>query len=138
MKPILEGVRRALEEVVDPCSVTAGAPLSVVDMGLVSDLVVGDDGSVSLSMRATSAMCTMIACIMKDAENRLAQVNGVTRVEITLRSSGAIWTEADMTEKGRRALAARREQSRAEVGVRPHEWKTRRRPAMHSADESVS
>jgi metal-sulfur cluster biosynthetic enzyme len=137
MKPVSERVMSALEEVVDPCSITAGAPLSVVDMGLVSDLVVGDEGRVSLSMRATSAMCTMIAGIMKDAENRLVQIEGVTRVEITLHS-GAIWTEADMTEKGRRALAARREKSRAEVAVRPHEWKTRRRPAMNSAEESIS
>jgi len=127
----------ALEEVIDPCSVTAGAPLSVVDMGLVSRLVVGEDGSVTLDMRATSAMCTMIASIMKDAEQRLARVEGVTTAEVTLRG-GEIWTEADMTEKGRRALAARRERSRAEVAVRPHEWKTRRQPSTKSAEPSVS
>jgi metal-sulfur cluster biosynthetic enzyme len=127
----------ALEQVVDPCSVTAGAPLSVVDMGLISDLRVGEDGRVSLRMRATSAMCTMIGGIMKDAEDRLARVEGVTGVEITLHS-GAIWTEADMTEKGRRALEARRARSRTEVAVRPHEWKTRRRPSMTASEPSIN
>jgi metal-sulfur cluster biosynthetic enzyme len=136
MRGVEERVMSALEEVVEPCSITAGAPLSVVDMGLVSDVVVGEDGDVSLSMRATSAMCTMIAGIMKDAENRLARVDGVTRVEVTLHS-GAIWTEADMTEKGRRVLATRRERSRLEVAVRPHEWKTRRRPDTTPTEPSI-
>jgi metal-sulfur cluster biosynthetic enzyme len=137
MSAIEERVMSALEEVIDPCSVTAGAPLSVVDMGLVSHLVVGEDGSVTLDMRATSAMCTMIAGIMKDAEERLARVEGVTTARVTLHG-GAVWTEADMTEKGRRALAARRERSRAEVAVRPHEWKTRRQLSTKSAESSIS
>ena len=125
MSALRERVMEGLEDVIGPCSVTAGAPLSVVDMGLLNELYVDEDGVVRVSMRATSAMCTMIAGIMKVAEERLARVQGVTRVEITL-SSGAIWTEADMTERGRRILAARRERSRAEVTVRPHEWKTRK------------
>jgi metal-sulfur cluster biosynthetic enzyme len=137
MNALHDRVTSALEEVVDPCSVTAGAPLSVLDMGLVSDLVVGEAGAVSLSMRATSAMCTMIAGIMKDAERRLAAVPGVTRVEITLKG-GDIWTEADMTEKGRRALAARRERSRIEVAVRPHEWKTRSRSSRTPSEAPMS
>jgi metal-sulfur cluster biosynthetic enzyme len=137
MKSIDQRVMSALDEVIDPCSVTAGAPLSVVDMGLVSDLVVSEEGGVSLQLRATSAMCTMIAGIMKDAEQRLARVEGITTVHVTLHG-GTIWTEADMTEKGRSALAARRQRSRAEVAVRPHEWKTRRQPSPRSAEPSVS
>ncbi len=124
MSTLHDRVMEGLEDVIDPCSVTAGAPLSVVDMGLVNELTVDETGSVYLSMRATSAMCTMIAGIMKVAEERLARVEGVTQVTIKL-CSGAIWTEADMTERGRRTLAARRERSRTEIAVRPHEWKTR-------------
>jgi len=124
MSTLHDRVMEGLEEVIDPCSITAGAPLSVVDMGLINELSVDEEGMVRLSMRATSAMCTMIAGIMKVAEERLARVEGVTQVEINL-CSGAIWTEADMTERGRQTLAARRERSRVEVSVRPHEWKTR-------------
>jgi metal-sulfur cluster biosynthetic enzyme len=136
MSSLHDRVMRGLEEVIDPCSVTAGAPLSVVDMGLVNELSVGEEGVVRVSMRATSAMCTMIAGIMKIAEDRLARVEGVTRVEIKL-CSGAIWTEADMTERGRRILQARRERSRAEVTVRPHEWKTRQ-PRSAAASDAPS
>jgi metal-sulfur cluster biosynthetic enzyme len=140
MSALRDRVMEGLEDVIDPCSVTAGAPLSIVDMGLLNELCVDDDGAVRVSMRATSAMCTMIAGIMKVAEERLARVEGVTRVEVQL-CSGGIWTEADMTERGRRILAARRERSRVEVAVRPHEWKTRKlRPAAVSEAprESIS
>jgi metal-sulfur cluster biosynthetic enzyme len=136
MSALRDRVMKGLEEVIDPCSVTAGAPLSVVDMGLINELAVSEDGAVRISMRATSAMCTMIAGIMKVAEERLASVEGVTCVDVTL-CSGAIWTEADMTEHGRQILMARRERSRAEITVRPHEWKTRlRRPAATSESTS--
>ena len=128
---------QGLEEVIDPCSVTAGAPLSVVDMGLLNELSVDKDGVVRVSMRATSAMCTMIAGIMRDAEDRLARLEGVTRVEIKL-CSGGIWTEADMTEHGRRTLAARRERSRVEVAVRPHEWKARQRRSPESLEAPLA
>jgi len=136
MSTLHDRVIEGLEEVIDPCSITAGAPLSVVDMGLINELSVDEEGMVRLSMRATSAMCTMIAGIMKVAEERLAHVEGVTQVEIKL-CSGAIWTEADMTERGRQTLAARRERSRVEVAVRPHEWKTRQ-PRSAAPSEAPS
>ena len=137
MNTLLDRVTNALEEVIDPCSVTAGAPLSVVDMGLIDALSVGADGVVRLAMRATSAMCTMIAGMMKVAEERLALVEGVTRVDVKL-CSGAIWTEMDMTERGRQVLLARRERSRMEVTIRPHEWKTRLRRASVASESPAT
>jgi metal-sulfur cluster biosynthetic enzyme len=125
MSGLEERVRAALGDVVDPCSITAGAPLSVVDMGMITDVSVDDQGAVSIGMRATSAMCTMIAGIMKVAEDRIATVAGVTAVQVKL-SSGPVWTEADMTEQGRSILNSRRARSRREYAVKPHEWKTRK------------
>jgi metal-sulfur cluster biosynthetic enzyme len=97
-------------------------------MGMVTALEVMDDGVVLITMRATSAMCTVIASIMKSVEDAVAVVAGVTEVRVTLRSDSQ-WTEAALSEKGRRILEDRRAQSRSEVQVRPHEWKTRVRPA---------
>jgi metal-sulfur cluster biosynthetic enzyme len=124
MNGLEERVQAALEDVIDPCSVTAGSPLSVVDMGMITGLSADDEGRVRVGMRATSAMCTMIAGIMKVAEDRISQVEGVTRVDVTLQS-GPMWTEADMTDRGRSTLNARRAASRASRPVKPHEWKTR-------------
>jgi metal-sulfur cluster biosynthetic enzyme len=125
MNGLKERVLTALADVTDPCSVSAGAPLSVIDMGLVTGVDVDEKGIVRIGMRATSAMCTMIAGIMKVTEDRIAEVEGVAGVAVTL-GSGPIWTEADMTDRGRTILNARRQQSRGEIRVRPHEWKTRR------------
>ena len=124
MNRLEERVQAALEDVIDPCSVTAGSPLSVVDMGMITALSADEAGRVSIGMRATSAMCTMIAGIMKVAEDRVCQVEGVTSVDVTLQS-GPMWTEADMTDRGRTALNARRAASLASRPVKPHEWKTR-------------
>lgn len=124
MNRLEERVQAALEDVIDPCSVTAGSPLSVVDMGMITALSADEAGRVSIGMRATSAMCTMIAGIMKVAEDRVGQVEGVTSVNVTLQS-GPMWTEADMTDRGRTALNARRAASRTSRPVKPHEWKTR-------------
>jgi metal-sulfur cluster biosynthetic enzyme len=125
MSALPDRVRSALEDVIDPCSRTAGTPLSVIDMGLLLDLKVSDAGDVELSMRATSAMCTMIAGIMKEVEERIAAVPGVSSVRVELKS-GSFWTESEMTEKGRKALETRRQRAREEIAIKPHEWKSRR------------
>jgi metal-sulfur cluster biosynthetic enzyme len=125
MSSLREAVSAALEDVVDPCSISAGAPLSIIDMGMVLDLAVDASGAVSICIRPTSAMCTMIAGIMKGVEERVASVDGVTSVHVALKSD-SVWTEADLSANGRRILEARRSRSRSEVQVKPHEWKTRR------------
>ncbi|MDB6091708.1 MAG: hypothetical protein JWN85_4492 [Gammaproteobacteria bacterium] len=125
MNTLRDKVVASLADVVDPCSISAGAPLSVLDMGLVTELKVNAAGVVTISMRPTSAMCTMIAGIMKGVEETVASIEGVTGVHVLL-NSDTIWTEADLSERGRRVLEARRQRSRGEVQVKPHEWKTRR------------
>jgi metal-sulfur cluster biosynthetic enzyme len=124
MNALVPRVYEALHAVIDPCSVTACAPISVVDMGMVMDVTADEAGAVHITMRPTSAMCTMIAGIMKGVEEHIGALEGVSRVEVSL-LGGEVWTEADMTERGRSVLAARRDRSKREVTVRPHEWKTR-------------
>ena len=132
MSALKERVLEALGSVVDPCSISAGAPLSVIDMGLVTALSVDDAGEVTIAMRPTSAMCTMIAGIMKCVEEAVTRVPGIDKVQVSL-NSDTLWTEADMSEEGRRILGARRQLSRREVQVRPHEWKTRKGARMSPA-----
>jgi metal-sulfur cluster biosynthetic enzyme len=129
MSALRQSVTEALGRVFDPCSLSAGAPLSVVDMGLITELTVDDAGVVTIAMRPTSGMCTLIAGIMTDVEETVARVPGVSGVRVSL-NGDTTWTETDLSENGRRILEARRQRSRAEVPVRPHEWKTRRTRAM--------
>ena len=123
MNVSIESVRARLGEVYDPCSVAAGAPLSVVDMGMVTDITV-NDGHVSVALRPTSPMCTMIACIMEAVNDRVAGLDGVKAVDVRSDCS-TMWTEACLTSAGRAKIAARRAQSRKEVPVSPQAWRGR-------------
>lgn len=125
MNPLEEKVRRALAAVFDPCSVAANAPLSILDMGMVTSLEVGEDGGVSIAIRATTLMCTLIACIGEAVEKAIREVPGVTVVEVRIDGAASDWTEASMTEAGRRILAERRRRSLEISPVRPQAWRDR-------------
>lgn len=126
-----EQVRGVLAGIFDPCSVAARTPLSVLDMGLVSAITIEADGRVGVVMRPTTPLCTMLACLMKAAEEGLRALPGVTAVEVRA-EAGAGWSEAEISDQGRRLLAARRQRSREEVGVQPQQWRTQPRPAPSS------
>jgi metal-sulfur cluster biosynthetic enzyme len=119
---LADAVLDALDSVSDPCSIATRRPLSIVELGLLVDLDVGDEGDVRVTLRATSPSCMLIGSIMQAAEERIAAVGGVRGVEIELDPSSD-WTPDRMTSAGRaklesaRARAARRLARRA---ARPH------------------
>lgn len=118
----------ALATVFDPCSVQANAPLSVVDMGLVLGVEVQGDGVVSLRIRPTSQWCTMIGSIMQGIEDRVGAVPGVREVRIDI-DRETMWSEAELTPRGKDILYGVRARSRAAVPVRRQQWKERLQPA---------
>ena len=76
-------VRAALAAVHDPCSVAAGRPLSLVDMGLLLDARL-DAGTLRVSFAVTFAGCTMAPHFLRAAEAELAKLPQVTRVVATV------------------------------------------------------
>lgn len=72
-------VRAALAGVYDPCSVAAGRPLSLVDMGLLLDARL-DDKTLSIRFAVTFAGCTMAPHFLRAAEAELMKLPGVDRV----------------------------------------------------------
>ncbi len=72
-------VRVALADVYDPCSVAAGRPLSLVDMGLFLDARL-DAGTLHVRFAVTFAGCTMAPHFLRAAETELARLPGVERV----------------------------------------------------------
>ncbi len=92
----------ALDEIIDPCSISVGVPMGVREMGLVRRLEVGEDGVVEIDLRMTSPGCHMGALVFEPSIiDRLMQIPGVTDVRIDfLEPTG--WSEADI-EPGRRA-----------------------------------
>ncbi len=124
MNELEKAVARALEKVYDPCSVSTGAQISIVDMGLVTGIAVDAQGRARIGVRTTSAMCTLVGSIAQAAETEALKVPGITEAVVEADARPG-WTEESMTEHGRMLLESRRERSRREVPVRPREWETR-------------
>jgi len=117
-------VEAALAVVYDTCSVQASAPLSIINMGLVTRVEIDAGGAVRIGMRATSPWCTMLGCIMETVENTVRALDGVSAVVVEIDASST-WSEADLTTEGKAILGAVRTRSRAAVPVRRRQWQER-------------
>ncbi len=80
---LVAAARTALDAVPDPCSVAAGAPLGLEEMGLVKDLDIDDAGRAEVALRLTSPSCLMHGYFIDEIEGHLLQVEGVNEVAIS-------------------------------------------------------
>src|SRR5437016_7791139 len=76
-RPTIEEVWRMLEAVVDP-----ELHSSIVDLGMVRDVTVDEDGLVEVLIALTIAACPLRNQIEGDVESRLRGLPGVTGVEV--------------------------------------------------------
>jgi metal-sulfur cluster biosynthetic enzyme len=119
-----EDIRGALQQVCDPCSIAANAPLSILDMGLIRGWSIDPNGNLLVRMGLTSASCTMSPHMVKAAQELLAAVPGITSARVEV-DPEFFWTPDHMTERGRELLQARREASRVNTEVMPQQWRSR-------------
>ena len=100
VRPGAERYWRALKEVLDP-----ELPISVVDMGLIYDIVEGDTGPghLSVTMTFTATACPCMELMLMDVEERLLEAEGVEDVAIEVVWDPP-WTRAMITEEGRATL----------------------------------
>jgi metal-sulfur cluster biosynthetic enzyme len=104
MKPDESAVRDALDSIKDPCSISVGAPLGLIEMGLVTGVRVGDDGHVAVDIRLTSPGCMMgILYFDSEIKRRLGAMAGVTSVEVG-RTHDLSWSEDDISAHGQELL----------------------------------
>lgn len=83
-------IRAVLDTIHDPCSIAAGRPVSVLDMGLVRDWTL-DSGTLTVTFCVTFAGCTMAPHFVQAAAQGLALIDGVDRVE-TVIDTDFVWT----------------------------------------------
>lgn len=103
-----EAVRAVLDEIIDPCSVVAGAPAGIVAVGLVRHLRVtesADGARVEARIGVTEPGCMMGASFVVRARERLEALPGVAAVDIQLDHAGD-WDPADIDPAYARRLAA--------------------------------
>jgi metal-sulfur cluster biosynthetic enzyme len=85
-----DAIRDALGRVFDPCSVAAGRPTSILDMGLVLDWKMCGD-ALSIRFAVTFAGCTMAPHFVEAACAELRRIPGIRSVDASL-DTAHVWT----------------------------------------------
>ncbi len=80
--PSREEVLACLDKVMDPCSAASASPMSIVEMGLIRDLQIGDDGRILVGLRLTSPSCYMVSYMATHARQYIGALAGVSHVEV--------------------------------------------------------
>ncbi|MBU3700018.1 MAG: phenylacetate-CoA oxygenase subunit PaaJ [Candidatus Kapabacteria bacterium] len=93
-----QDVLDALHKVHDPEIPT----ISVVDMGIITDVVVADDDHVSVTMTPTFVGCPAIDVMRSDVEAAVRGL-GVQNVQVSV-TFDVPWTTNRLTDRGRAAL----------------------------------
>lgn len=78
-------------------------PINIVDLGLVYDVRVEDDGAVEVDMTLTTMGCPVQDMIQSDAELAVMRVDGVSRVNVEIIWSPP-WGMDKVTDDGRKQL----------------------------------
>ncbi len=76
-------VLRCLDEIQDPCSVAAGTPMGLAEMGLVGSVRISPSGDVEIDLRLTSPFCHMIGFMKTEAMAKVGALEGVRGVTVT-------------------------------------------------------
>src|SRR5437762_3182756 len=100
-RPTIEEVWRMLEAVIDP-----ELHSSVVDLGMVRDVAVDEEGLISVEIALTIASCPLRSQIEGDVESRLRGLPGATGVEIRTTAMSAP-ERANLMAKARKQAAER-------------------------------
>ncbi|MCT2559576.1 iron-sulfur cluster assembly protein [Tsuneonella sp. YG55] len=106
MPDLAQAIRTTLDEIKDPCSLAAGTPLGLSEMGLVKDVAVGPAGEVRIDLRLTSPFCHMIGFFKAEAMRLVGGLPGVTSVELHA-DNGLDWSPNDIAPEARALRAAR-------------------------------
>jgi metal-sulfur cluster biosynthetic enzyme len=96
--PSEDQVLTVLKEVEDP-----EIGVNVVDLGLIYNVDIGDEGDVDVSMTLTAPGCPMHDTIARAAEMAIETLPDVKEVHVTMVWNPP-WTPDRLTEEGRRLL----------------------------------
>jgi ATP-binding protein involved in chromosome partitioning len=103
--PTPDDVLTALRGVIDP---ELGS--DIVELGMAQAAVVGDDGTVTVTIALTTAGCPLRAQLQRDVRSRVGSLSGVTKVELE-------WTEMTPEQKTTAMAKARFNVSQREEDI---------------------
>lgn len=93
-----EEILEALKVVRDP-----EIPVNVVDLGLIYNLEIGEEGDVDIEMTLTSPGCPVQDMIQADTELAAMKVEGVQKVKVEFVWTPP-WSPQKMTEDGKKQM----------------------------------
>ena len=97
-----DAVRAAIAGVVDPCSRLHGTDLSLLDLGMVERISV-DGGRVHVELLLDDPLCMYTFVIQKQLRDRIAALDGVSEVEISVIPEFS-WSKERVTPAARARL----------------------------------
>jgi metal-sulfur cluster biosynthetic enzyme len=108
--PTEEDIRAVLNQIIDPCSRVAGAPVGLADMGLIRRLTLTEAaGGVDVHMviGVTEYGCLLAPSFASEARKLLDALPGIGTIDIGL-DGEFDWEPGDMSAAYRQQLAERR------------------------------
>jgi metal-sulfur cluster biosynthetic enzyme len=108
--PTERDVRAVLNQIIDPCSRVAAAPVGLVDMGLIRRLTLTESirgVDVHMVIGVTEYGCMLAPSFASEARKLLEAVPGIGAIDIEL-DAEFDWEPGDMSPAYRRHLAERR------------------------------
>lgn len=95
---LVENIREQLKTVYDP-----ELNINVVDLGLIYDIAVSDEGDVNITMTLTTPGCPLHSSIERGVRYSLEGLEGIRNVDVQLVWEPA-WTPDCMTPEGKKLL----------------------------------
>lgn len=84
-----ETVQRALEKVIDPCSVGVGRPRSIVQLGIVERISIANN-KVHIDLILTDPICPYARSLVDSTRASLRAVENIEEVEVEI--SKTVWS----------------------------------------------
>lgn len=95
LQPLYAAVISALKEVYDP-----EIPVNIYDLGLVYELTINKEHEVSILMTFTAPNCPMADQVLKEVQEGVEAVPGVTKCSIEL-TFDPVWDRSMLSEEAR-------------------------------------
>jgi metal-sulfur cluster biosynthetic enzyme len=108
-------VMEALGTVQDPCSVFNRTNLSLIELGMVDAVTVGEAGRVHIRLFLDDPTCIFFFEIHRMLQEAVSKVDGVEQIDVEIKAD-EIWTEERMTHGGRTRLNRIRRERREAHG----------------------
>lgn len=88
---LLAEIAARLDRIPEPCSIAMRRTVSLAAMGLVDDVVIADNGEVTVTLCLTDAACVHFTAMQRYIADEIAGLPGITGVQV-VQTLDKLWT----------------------------------------------